>query len=86
MAQYHLLYTRLKSVSSKVSPLLRELELRAQKYPDELGSLLSECHSAYFSIRKSLLVPRIIEEIKGLDPSRSDLVDLVSPSFQQCCL
>ncbi|RXW24322.1 hypothetical protein EST38_g1510 [Candolleomyces aberdarensis] len=72
----HLLYTRFKTVGGKLAPLLGELERRARKYPDELGSLLSECHSAYFSVRKALLVPRVLEEIKGLDPSRSELVEL----------
>ena len=74
----YLLYTRFKTVSMKVAPLLGELERRAQSYPDELSALLSECHSAYFSMRKGLLMPRIIEAIKGLDPSRSELVELVS--------
>ena len=77
-AEAHLLYTRFKSVSKKVAPLLGELERRAQSYPDELSALLSECHSYYFSTRKGLLMPRIIEEIKGLDPSRSELVELAS--------
>jgi len=75
-AQYHLLYTRFKSVSVKVAPLLGELERRSQSYPDELSALLAECHSAYFSMRKALLIPRLMEEIRGLDPARSDLVEL----------
>ncbi|KAF6744945.1 COG3 protein [Ephemerocybe angulata] len=75
-AVMHLLYTRFRSVATKVAPLLGELERRAKKYPDELGSLLAECHSAYFSVRKALLVPKVLEEIKGLDPSRSELVEL----------
>jgi hypothetical protein len=75
-AQYHLLYTRFKSVSTKVAPLLGELERRSQSYPDELSALLAECHYAYFSMRKTLLVPRLMEEIRGLDPGRSDLVEL----------
>lgn len=61
-----------------MAPLLGELERRALAYPDELSALLSECHSAYFYARKQLLVPRILEEIKGLNPSRSELVELVS--------
>ncbi|KAF9559048.1 Sec34-domain-containing protein [Agrocybe pediades] len=75
-AQHHLLYTRFKSVAAKVSPLLGELERRARSYPDELSALLAECHSAYLSTRKSLLVPRVVEEIRGLDPGRSELVEL----------
>ena len=60
--------------------LARRLEHRAQAHPDELSSLLSECHAAYFSTRKALLVPRILEEIKGLDPTRTELVELVRVS------
>ncbi|KAF7376406.1 Sec34-domain-containing protein [Mycena sanguinolenta] len=75
-AQMHLLYTRFKSVSAQLSPLLGELERRAQAHPAELSALLTECHSAYFSARKSLLVGRLTEEIKGLDPSRTELVEL----------
>jgi len=52
------------------------LERPAQSYPNELSALLAECHYAYFSTRQSLLVPRVMEEIRGLDPGRSDLVEL----------
>ena len=76
-AQQHLLYTRFMSVSSQLAPLLGELERRAAVHPEELSSLLSECHSAYFAARKGLLVPRLVEEIKGLDPTRTELVELV---------
>jgi hypothetical protein len=78
----HLLYTRFKTVSSQLAPLLGELERRAQAHPAELSALLTECHSAYFSVRKSLLVGRLTEEIKGLDPSRTELVELVR--FKPC--
>lgn len=74
----HLLYTRFNSVSHQLAPLLSELERRATAHPDELSALLAECHSAYFSARKGLLVPRLVEEIKGLDPTRTELVELVS--------
>ncbi|KAF9466887.1 Sec34-like family-domain-containing protein [Collybia nuda] len=75
-AQMHLLYTRFKSVSNQLAPLLGELDRRAEAYPQELSALLSECHTAYFAARKSLLVGRLTEEIKGLDPSRTELVEL----------
>ncbi|KAN0130284.1 Sec34 domain containing protein [Lactarius tabidus] len=75
-AQMHLLYTRFTTVSGQVSPLLGELERRARVHPDELGSLLSECHAAYFSARKNLLVSRLTEQIRGLDPTRTELVEL----------
>ncbi|KAI0769415.1 Sec34-domain-containing protein [Trametes elegans] len=75
-AQMHLLYTRFQTVSGPLAPLLAELERRAQAHPDELSALLAECHTAYFSARKSLLVGRLMEEIKGLDPARTELVEL----------
>ncbi|KAI9437455.1 Sec34-like family-domain-containing protein [Lactarius indigo] len=75
-AQMHLLYTRFTTVSGQVSPLLGELERRARAHPDELGALLSECHAAYFSARKNLLVSRLTEQIRGLDPTRTELVEL----------
>ncbi|KAH0584972.1 Conserved oligomeric Golgi complex subunit 3 [Termitomyces sp. J132] len=75
-AQMHLLYTRFKTVSSQLLPLLSELERRARSHPQELSALLDECHVAYFATRKSLLVSRITEEIKGLDPSHTELVEL----------
>ncbi|KAF7790075.1 hypothetical protein EIP86_001025 [Pleurotus ostreatoroseus] len=75
-AQTHLLYTRFTTVSSQLAPLLAELERRAVAHPDELSALLAECHTAYFSARRGLLVPRLMEEIKGLDPARTELVEL----------
>ncbi|KAH9168251.1 Sec34-like family-domain-containing protein [Lactarius sanguifluus] len=75
-AQMHLLYTRFTTVSGQVSPLLGELERRARVHPDELGALLAECHAAYFSARKNLLVSRLTEQIRGLDPTRTELVEL----------
>ncbi|KAJ7111549.1 Sec34-like family-domain-containing protein [Mycena crocata] len=88
-AQMHLLYTRFNSVSSQLSPLLGELERRAQAHPAELSALLTECHTAYFSVRKSLLVGRLTEEIKGLDPSRTELVELTRAGcsyLKQLCM
>ncbi|OCH92045.1 Sec34-domain-containing protein [Obba rivulosa] len=88
-AQMHLLYTRFRSVSAQLAPLLAELERRAAAHPEELSALLTECHSAYFSARKSLLVNRIIEEIKGLDPTRTELVELTRAGcsyLKQLCM
>ncbi|KAK0197162.1 Sec34-like family-domain-containing protein [Armillaria mellea] len=88
-AQMHLLYTRFRSVSPQLAPLLGELERRAYAHKDELSSLLSECHSAYFSARKSLLVACLMEEIKGLDPTRTELVELTRSGcsyLKQLCL
>jgi hypothetical protein len=76
-AQMHLLYTRFTTVAGQLAPLLGEFERRARSHPEELGALLSECHAAYFSARKSLLVARLTEQIRGLDPTRTELVELV---------
>lgn len=64
-------------MSNQLGPLLAELERRAAAHPDELSALLAECHTAYFAARRGLLVPRLVEEIKGLDPARTELVELV---------
>lgn len=80
----HLLYTRFTTVAGQLAPLLGEFERRARTHPDELGSLLSECHAAYFGARKSLLVGRLTEQIRGLDPTRTELVELVSFFFALC--
>lgn len=77
-AQVYLLYSKFATTSYQVAPLLAELERRAAAHPDDLGSLLSECHTAYLTARKNLLVNRLVEEIKGLDPAKSELVELVS--------
>ena len=77
-AKTHLLYTRFETVGIEVSPLLHELERRARSHPEELSSLLEECQTSYLSSRRSLLGTRLAEEIKGLDPSRTELVELVS--------
>lgn len=54
------------------------MERRALKYPNELTALLTECHSAFLSARKGLLMGRLLEDIKGLDPAKTELVELVS--------
>jgi hypothetical protein len=63
-----------------LAPHLGELERRAKAYPEELSSPLFECHTSYFGARKYVFVPRLMEEIKGLDPVKSEPVELVSPS------
>jgi hypothetical protein len=64
-------------MSPQLSPLLRELEQRALAYPDDLSALLSDCHTTYFSARKTLLVGRLQEDIRKLDPAKTELVELV---------
>ncbi|KAF8757067.1 Sec34 protein [Rhizoctonia solani] len=65
-AAHHLLYTKFQSLVPSISPLVMELENRAISHPDQLESLLSECHTAYFSVRRALLVPRVTEEIRAI--------------------
>lgn len=77
MAAHHLLYTKFQSMVPSLSPLIMELENRALTHPDQLESLLNECHTAYFSVRRALLVPRVMEEIRGLQPGQSELIELV---------
>ena len=81
----HLLYTRFTTVAGQLSPLLREFERRPRAHPDQLRALLSECYEAYFSARKSLLVSRLAEQIRGLDPARTELVELVRFLLAWCC-
>ena len=80
-AQTHLLYSKFVTASLQVAPLLAELERRAVAHPDDLSTLLTECHVSYLTARKSLLLGRLVEEIRGLDPAKSELVDLVCPLF-----
>ena len=64
-------------MAGPAAPLLAELERRVMENPDELASLLAECHTTYFSSRKSLIAGRLSAEIKMLDPANSNLVELV---------
>jgi conserved oligomeric Golgi complex subunit 3 len=73
----HLFYSKFASVAAQISPLLSEMERRASSYPDELLSLLAECHTAYLTARRTLLGPQITNEVKGMDPAHSELVELV---------
>lgn len=77
-AETHLLYSKFRSTGAQIAPLLAELERRASAHPEELSSLLTECQTAYFQCRKSLIAGRLVAEIKALDPARGDLVELVS--------
>ena len=77
-AQMHLLYTRFQTVAAQIAPLVGELGRRTLGHPEDLSSLLTECHSAYFNARRSLVVGKVILEIKGLDPGGADLVELVT--------
>lgn len=73
-----LLYTKFTSFAFPLRPLLAELELRAAENPTELGSLLDDCHSAWISVRKSLISPRVEREVKRMEPATAGIVDLVS--------
>lgn len=71
-----MLYTKFNSLAASTRPLLAELEVRSTANPDELASLLAECHSAWLSTRQSLLGARVSEEVSRLDPTKAELVDL----------
>ena len=71
-------------MAGQLAPLLGEFERRAHAHPDELGALLSECYATYFSARKSLLVSRPTEQIRGLDTAKTELVELVRFIFEWC--
>ncbi|OWZ31050.1 hypothetical protein C343_03746 [Cryptococcus neoformans C23] len=70
------IYTKFISLSATLRPLLAELEQRVISNPDELGSLLVECHTAYLTTRRNLMGQRVNAEIGRMDPGKSDLVDL----------
>ncbi|PVF97473.1 Sec34-domain-containing protein [Serendipita vermifera] len=72
----HHLYSKFNGLANQVAPLLAEMEARATAYPSEVDSLLEECQTTFFTTRKYLLTPHIINEIKGLDPVHSELVEL----------
>jgi hypothetical protein len=76
-AQIHLLYTRLRSVSALLPPLLGRPERCANPHLEELSAILVECNYTYLSARKGLLVSQLLEEIKELDPGRTEPVELV---------
>lgn len=77
----HLLYSKFRTIGTQVAPLIAELERRAMAHPEELSSLLAECQTTYFQCRKTLIAGRLTAELKTLDPTRSDLVELVSFTY-----
>ena len=76
-ASQALIYTKFVSLSTSLRPLLAELEQRVAFTPDELASLLQECHTAWVTTRQSLVGGRVSVEIGRMNPAGSDLVDLV---------
>ncbi|TFK16805.1 hypothetical protein FA15DRAFT_676522 [Coprinopsis marcescibilis] len=62
----------------RCTPLLGELEQRARSYPGGPSSLLAECHAAYSSSGKALL----LQEIRGLDATRGEFVELCATTPQ----
>lgn len=73
-----LIYTKFAALSIALRPLLAELEHRVKITPNELSALLNECHTAWLSTRQQLMGGRVSDEVGRMDPSVSDLVDLVS--------
>ncbi|WVR07593.1 hypothetical protein IAU60_004635 [Kwoniella sp. DSM 27419] len=84
-----LLYTKFISLSGPVRPLLAELESRVSSNSDEVTPLLAECHLAWVQTRQSLMGGRVADEVAGMNPARSDLVDLTRAGcsfLKQTCL
>jgi hypothetical protein len=79
-ASQALLYTKFSSLASSLRPLLAELEDRANITPDELAALLGECHTAWVTTRQNLLGSLVYQEVVRMNPSSTDLVDLVGSS------
>jgi hypothetical protein len=77
VTQTHLLYSKFRAISVQIAPLLAELERRAASHPEDLSSLLAECHTSYFTVRRAIVTTRLVEEIRALEPAKSDLVELV---------
>lgn len=71
-----LLYAKFSSLSNSTKVFTVELEKRALRNPDEYGSLLTDCITAWTGVRRQLLGPTIAEEVRRMDPSNSDLVKL----------
>lgn len=71
-----LLYAKFTTLSTSTKVFIVELEKKASKNPDEYGSLLSECISAWTGVRRQLLGPSLAEEVRRMDPSNADLVKL----------
>nr|ODO02272.1 hypothetical protein L204_01004 [Cryptococcus depauperatus CBS 7855] len=84
-----LVYTKFISLSATLRPLLAELEQRVLSNPDELGSLLTGCHSVYVDTRQGLIGNRVNEEIIRMDPTGSALIDFTRfgcSYLKQTCL
>ncbi|WWD19057.1 hypothetical protein CI109_103515 [Kwoniella shandongensis] len=84
-----LIYTKFVSLSQPLRPLLAELEQRVSSNPDELTTLLTECHNAWVGTRQSLMGTGVNEEIMRMNPTGSDLVDLTRSGcsyLKQTCL
>ncbi|BGO94181.1 hypothetical protein NBRC10512_001341 [Rhodotorula toruloides] len=71
-----LLYAKFTSSAPTLRILLVELEKRASADPSEYASLLSECYSTYFASRSALLGPGLREEVRRMEPDKTELVRL----------
>lgn len=39
--------------------------------------MIQECHTAWFAARKGLVVRRLVEEVRGLEVGRGEVVEVV---------
>lgn len=63
--QSALLYTKFRSRGHSIRPLVQQLEEACTRH-DEYSSLLNDCRQAYFSTRKRLLNPVIIDAFQDM--------------------
>ena len=74
--QLTMFYVKFRSLASRTRNLVSEIELRCPSHTEYFG-LLKDCLSAYFSARRSLLAPFIVEHINSVK-NESDLLDFAS--------
>ncbi|KAI9203906.1 Sec34-like family-domain-containing protein [Polychytrium aggregatum] len=63
--QVSIFYVKFKTLAVSLKPLLSEIEIRCHGYK-EYHQLLADCHNAYFSVRRQLLSPYIMQQINEI--------------------
>ncbi|GAA6058792.1 hypothetical protein JCM10212_001908 [Sporobolomyces blumeae] len=71
-----LLYQKFEAPASSLRILLVELEKRASSDPSEYDALRHECFQVWFTARTQLLSPGLAEEVRRMEPDKSDLIRL----------
>ncbi|KAH9822631.1 Sec34-like family-domain-containing protein [Melampsora americana] len=79
-----LLYKKFENHLNELKPLLFELEKRSIKDSEEYLSILNECFSNWFSIRKNLLNSKIKTQIERISIENYQLKDLIKLTNTGC--